>query len=69
MPTKYIKESLSFIIENYELTDEVKIALTELKEKVSDDLSQQEKYEILIKWISIFKDVGNLAVTIQKLFE
>ncbi|QOW09613.1 hypothetical protein Q73A0000_04145 [Kaistella flava (ex Peng et al. 2021)] len=69
MSTKYIKNALSDIIENYELTEEVKIALNDLREKISDDLTQKEKFEILIKWISIFKDVGNLAVTIQKLFE
>lgn len=69
MSTKYIKNALSDIIENYELTEEVKIALNDLREKVSDDLTQKEKFEILIKWISIFKDVGNLAEIIQKLFE
>ena len=69
MSTKNIKNALSDIIENYELTEEVKIALNDLREKISDDLTQKEKFEILIKWISIFKDVGNLAVTIQKLFE
>lgn len=68
MDAKYIKNKISYVLENYELSDEARSILVELQEEINDNLNQEERFSVFIKWMSIFKDAANIANIFKEFF-
>lgn len=56
-----LSQKINYVLTNCELSAEVKALLLDLKDQLNKDLSSNEKFDIWIKFVSIFKDFAIIA--------
>ena len=55
-----LKNKLQEVIDNNELSEDVVKTLEEIRDIIKDDISKEDSLNILLKWMSIFKDATNI---------
>lgn len=56
-----LSQKINYVLTNFELSAEVKTLLLDLKDQLNKDLSSNEKFDLWIKFVSIFKDFAVIA--------
>lgn len=64
-----LKEKIEFALSNHEMSNEVRELVISLKESLEKDLDENQKWQLYLKWITIFKDASQLILTSQKFLE
>ncbi len=55
-----LKNKIQEVIDNNELSEDVVKTLEEIRDIIKDDISKEDALNILLKWMSIFKDAINI---------
>ncbi len=69
MDIKQLQTKIDYIISNKELSNEVIDILQEIKSDLGNIKSREDKIQIYLKWISVFKDASNLIILLKDYIE
>lgn len=61
-----LKQQINYALTQFEMSEEVRHLLISLKNDLEKDISECQKMQMWLKWVSLFKDLTLVALNIYQ---
>lgn len=61
-----LKQQINYVLAQFEMSEEVRHLLISLNNDLEKDISECQKMQMWLKWVSLFKDLALVALNIYK---